>query len=317
MRWQGNRESDNVEDQRDMSGSPDEPGPSGGPGGDSRGLPPMMAVGGGLGTLILVVVIYLLGGDPRPLLQQRPPGPQQPQQLPRGGGAPRPPEPGQPRGNAGAEEDEMKKFVRVVLADTEDTWTELFRQMNRTYQPPHLVLFSQETRSACGRADAAVGPFYCPGDDKVYIDLTFFQDLQDRFHAPGEFARAYVVAHEVGHHVQNQLGITEKVDRMRGRLSPAEANKLSVRVELQADFFAGVWANHAQKARNILEAGDVEAGLTAATSIGDDRLQKQARGYVVPDSFTHGTSAQRVRWFSLGLKTGDMNQGDTFNAPDL
>ncbi len=323
MRWQGNRESDNVEDQRDGSegaGEP-EPGPGGygggGGGGGGGGMPPMMAVGGGVGTLILVVVVYLLGGDPRAFLQQQQGMPQQQRQPQPQVNAPAPPQPGEPRVIQPGEEDEMKKFVRTVLADTEDTWTDLFRRMNKTYRAPHLVLFSHQTRSACGRADAAVGPFYCPGDDKVYIDLAFYQELKNRFHAPGEFAEAYVLAHEVGHHVQNLLGITAKVDQMRGRISPSEMNKLSVKLELQADFFAGVWAHHAQKARNILESGDVESALTAASAIGDDRLQKQARGYVVPDSFTHGTSAQRMKWFSLGLKTGDINQGDTFSAPDL
>jgi predicted metalloprotease len=292
MRWKGNRESENVEDQR-------------------RGPSPAVMAGGGLGTLLLVLVIYLMGGDPRPLLQNMP----QQAQQPAGPGAPG------PGGGGGAPPDpaqeEMVQFVKVVLADTEDVWDDLFREAGREYVKPHLRLFTGQTQSACGYADAAVGPFYCAGDSKVYIDLEFFDDLDKKFHAPGEFARAYVVAHEVGHHVQNLLGISEKVRRQQADLSKTEANKLSVMLELQADFLAGVWANHAEKARQILEKGDVETALNAAKEIGDDRLQKQARGRVVPDSFTHGTSAQRVKWFTLGLKSGDMNQGDTFHAPDL
>jgi len=288
MRWQGGRESDNVEDRRGM--------PSG----------PVM-VGGGLGTLAIIVIALLLGVDPQQLLG---PGGLEP-----GPGVQQGPDEAQAPGPEGAD-DELKQFVRVVLADTEDVWHEQFRQMRREYKDPKLVLFSRQVQSACGLADAAVGPFYCPPDEKVYLDLGFFQQLATQFQSPGEFAQAYVIAHEVGHHVQNLLGISDKVSSMRGRVSEKEYNKLSVRLELQADFLAGVWAHHAQRTRNILERGDVEAALHAATAIGDDRLQKQSRGVVVPDSFTHGTSAQRVKWFRKGLETGDMSQGDTFALDD-
>jgi hypothetical protein len=215
------------------------------------------------------------------------------------------------------ETDELADFVAVVLGDTEDTWSGLFGQIGRQYEEPDLVLFTERVQSACGIAGAATGPFYCPGDHKVYIDLGFYRDLKERHNSPGDFAQAYVIAHEVGHHVQNLLGISGQVQEQQGRISQAEYNQLSVRLELQADFFAGVWAHHAQKARNILESGDVEEALNAASAIGDDRLQKETRGHVTPDSFTHGTSAQRVRWFRKGLESGDLNQGDTFNATDL
>ncbi len=214
-------------------------------------------------------------------------------------------------------EEERKEFVSVVLGYTEDVWEDLFRKMNKEYVKPKLELFRDATQSGCGNASSAVGPFYCPADQKVYLDLGFFQELKEKFKAPGDFAEAYVVAHEVGHHVQNLLGISDKVHAAQSRASKAEANELSVRLELQADFLAGVWAHHAQKIKSILEVGDVESGLRAATAIGDDRLQMEAQGYVVPDSFTHGTSKQRVRWFTKGLKTGDYSQGDTFNADDL
>jgi predicted metalloprotease len=284
MRWTGGRRSDNVEDQRGRRAQ-------------------RFAVSGGAGVIIIAIIAMLLGVDPRQLLD---PG--------AGGGAPAPAPAG---GGAPDPNDKLADFVSVILADTEDTWTELFRGQGKTYQAPKLVLFTGAVQSACGFADAAVGPFYCPADRKVYIDLAFYRDLRDRLGAPGDFAQAYVIAHEIGHHVQNLLGISDRVHAARGRVGEAEYNQLSVRLELQADFFAGVWAHHADRARQILEEGDVEEGLNAASAIGDDRLQKQARGYVTPDSFTHGTSAQRVRWFRRGLQTGDMSQGDTFNARDL
>lgn len=204
-----------------------------------------------------------------------------------------------------------------MLANTEDVWSELFTQMGRTYREPKLVLFRGEVESACGFASSAVGPFYCPADERVYIDLDFYTQLADEYGASGDFAEAYVIAHEIGHHVQKLLGISDRVRAMQARSSKVEANQLSVRLELQADFFAGVWAHHAQKLRHILEPGDIEEGLRAASAIGDDRLQKQSRGYVVPDSFTHGTSEQRVRWFRRGLETGDVARGDTFDTDSL
>jgi uncharacterized protein len=291
MRWKGQRESENVEDE--------------------RGIPARrVAIGGGLGTIAFVVIALLLGADPQKLLQQLAnnpaPGAQPQARGPAAG----------PKAVDPAEE-ERRQFVGVVLAETEDVWDRLFGEQGRRYEHPKLRLFRDEVSSACGLADAAVGPFYCPGDSKVYLDLGFFQELQRKYKAPGEFAQAYVVAHEVGHHVQNLLGTSSKVDAQRRRMSKEEANALSVRMELQADFYAGVWAHHAQKMKNILEAGDVESALRAATAIGDDTLQKQARGYVVPDTFTHGTSEQRVRWFRRGLETGDISQGDTFNARQL
>lgn len=280
MRWEGRRESGNVEDRRRMRSGP-------------------VMIGGGLGTLVLLLLVAFLGGDPIQLLQQLP---QQQLQAP-------------PQGEPA--NDEVKRFVSVVLADTEDVWNELFRRMGRRYREPKLILFTEQVRSACGMAGAAVGPFYCPADECIYIDLGFFEELDRRFGAPGDFAQAYVLAHEVGHHVQKQLGWTDKVDSLRGRARQAEQNQMSVRLELQADFLAGVWAHHAQRMKNILESGDVEEGLRAASAIGDDRLQRQSQGYVVPDAFTHGTSEQRVRWFTRGLKTGDITQGDTFSARQL
>ncbi|MFO1372168.1 MAG: neutral zinc metallopeptidase [Candidatus Competibacteraceae bacterium] len=283
MRWRTGRESDNVEDQRESSGA----------------MPTI--AGGGIGTIIIVLLAWYFGFDPTPLLQ----------------GGLQSNLSSQQSATVSPGDDELRKFVSVVLADTEDTWRDLFQKMGGTYRDPKLVLFSGEVQSACGFAQAAVGPFYCPGDQKVYIDLSFYQELKNRFHAPGDFAQAYVIAHEIGHHVQNLLGISDKVDALRSRAGKVESNALSVRLELQADCFAGVWAYHANKARQILESGDVEAALNAASAIGDDRLQKQARGYVTPDSFTHGSSAQRVRWFKQGITSGNLRQCDTFNTAQL
>jgi uncharacterized protein len=285
MRWQESRRSDNVEDR--------------------RGIPTGVAVGGGIGTLIIVLIAMFLGADPRQvanLIQNNQ------QAAPNQAG---PPVPGD------SAEEERADFVRVVLGDTEDVWEDLFQNMNKSYARPTLVLFRDSVKSGCGIAGSAVGPFYCPADQKVYLDLAFFQELTEKFKAPGDFAEAYVVAHEIGHHVQNLLGTSDKVHAAQMRAGKEGANELSVRLELQADFYAGVWAHHAQKMKRILEVGDIESGLRAATAIGDDRLQMEAQGYVVPDSFTHGTSKQRVRWFTKGLKTGDINQGDTFSTDDL
>jgi predicted metalloprotease len=281
MRADRMRQSGNVEDRRGMRGG-------------------KVAVGG-VGGLILVIVIILLGGNPAQLLN------------PGGGGGPVVMQPGG-GGPTTPEQDAAAEFVARVLGDTEDVWTDLFRQMGREYRPPTLVLFTNRVDSACGSASTAVGPFYCPADQKVYIDLSFFDDLKSQYGAPGDFAQAYVIGHEVAHHVQNLLGNMDRVHGMRGRVSEAESNDLSVRLELQADFLAGVWAHHANKARNVLEVGDVEEGLRAAAAIGDDRLQGRSQGYVVPDSFTHGTSAQRVKWFKKGFETGDIRAGDTFGV---
>ena len=264
--------------------------------------PRKAAVGGGLGTIILLLIVMFLGGDPRMLLNQR-------QQQGGGGlgGGPGAAAP-QRQGPIDPAEEELADMVGVVLADTEDVWNALFRRAGGDYEEPTLVLFSGNVQSACGFADAAMGPFYCPGDRKVYIDLSFFDELRRKFGAPGDFAQAYVVAHEVGHHVQKLMGYSDLVHRQRNRVGESEYNRLSVRLELQADYLAGVWAHHAQRAKNILERGDVDEAIRAATAIGDDRLQKQSQGYVVPDSFTHGTSEQRVRWFAAGIETGDFSQ---------
>ncbi len=275
MRWQGRRGSENVEDRRAAMGG--------------RGVRI-----GGIGTIILVLIALYFGADLGQILNLvqnvAPPPGQQPGQ----GGAVDP------------AQDELAQMVSVVLADTEDVWTDQFRQMGQQYEKPRLVLFRGQVRSACGFGSAASGPFYCPADRQVYIDLDFFQELRDRFQAPGDFAQAYVIAHEVGHHVQNLLGLTDRVHSRRGVAGEEEYNALSVRLELQADYLAGVWAHHAQQNWNILEPGDVEEALNAATAIGDDKIQMEARGYVVPESFTHGTSEQRVRWFRKGLQSGDM-----------
>ncbi|MDQ5845366.1 MAG: zinc metallopeptidase [Acidobacteriota bacterium] len=278
MRWRGERQSDNIEDRRGMS----------------RGG---MAIGGGLGGIVLIVLALLFGADPRQLLEQ----------------LPRESQPGtQTSQSTNSQDDEAKQFVRVVLASTEDVWTDIFRQQGRQYRKPTLVLFTDQVDSACGIAGAAVGPFYCPGDEKVYIDLSFFRELETRFRAPGDFAEAYVIAHEVGHHVQQLMGTMDRVNSARGRFSEEENNELSVRLELQADFLAGVWAHYAQK-KGVVEPGDIEEALGAASAVGDDRLQRETQGHVVPDSFTHGTSEQRARWFRRGLETGDIHQGDTFS----
>jgi len=263
---------------------------------------------GGIALIVIVLIAMVFGVDPSMLLQ--------------GGSMSGGPTTGAPSSAVApaprtAAERELTDFVSVVLADTEDTWHAEFNKFGRTYEEPTLVLFTDQVRSACGLASAAVGPFYCPADRKVYIDLAFYRDLRDRFRAPGDFAQAYVIAHEVGHHVQTLLGISDQVEDMRRGLSRTDANKLSVMMELQADCFAGVWAHHADRSRQLLEAGDVEEGLNAASAIGDDRLQRQQTGHVTPDSFTHGTSAMRVRWFKRGLESGDLQSCDTFSTGTL
>lgn len=289
MQWEGDRESENVEDAR---------------GNSKAGL----MVGGGIGTLIIVLLGAFFGVDARGLLQQVQQQNPQAQQQP--GGAP-------------VEETEEEKrtvrFVKTVLAKTEDVWEAEFRKMGKTYVKPKLQLFRRGTVTACGQATSAVGPFYCPGDQKVYLDLEFFDELARKYKAPGEFAQAYVIAHEIGHHIQKLTGVMDKVhgEQARPGTSKAEANRLSVCLELQADFLAGVWAHHADEMKSMIESGDVDAALRAANAIGDDKLQKQAQGYVVPDSFTHGTSAQRIKWFKRGLASGDIRDGDTFSARDL
>lgn len=282
MRWQGRQGSSNVEDRRGMRYG--------------------RAGGIGIGTIVLALIAIYFGQDPSVVLQGVQPSQPTGEQVPY---------------DESPEEAQLREFVSVVLADTEQAWGEIFSAAGRTYEQPKLVLFSGAVQSACGFAQAAVGPFYCPGDRKVYIDLSFYQELQSRFGAPGDFAQAYVVAHEVGHHVQTLLGISDRNMAARQRASEAEANALSVRQELQADCFAGIWAHNADRSRQLLEQGDIEEGLNAASAIGDDRLQKQSRGYIAPESFTHGSSEQRVRWFKRGLESGDVNSCDTFAANSL
>ena len=281
MRWRDRRQSSNIEDRRGMGGR--------------------VALGGGLGGIALLLLALFFGVDPRQLLEQMPA-----ESGPPGTQTSRPVNP---------EEEELRQFVAVVLAETEDVWTELFQRMGRQYRKPTLVLFTDRVTSACGNAGASVGPFYCPADERVYIDLAFFRELHTRFRAPGDFAQAYVIAHEIGHHVQNLLGTMGQVNAAQAR-GGGRSNDLSVRLELQADFMAGVWAHYAGR-RGLLESGDIEEALSAASAVGDDRLQKQSQGYVVPDSFTHGSSEQRARWFRRGLEAGDLRQGDTFSTPAL
>jgi len=280
MRWRGERQSSNIEDRRGMS----------------RGG---IAVGGGLGGIVLIALALLFGADPRQVLEQVPNSGQVPGQQ-----SSRPINP---------EEEELRQFVATVLASTEDVWHEQFRQIGRQYREPTLQLFTDRAESACGIAGASVGPFYCPADEKIYIDLSFFRELHTRFRAPGDFAQAYVIAHEVGHHVQNLLGTMDQVNSARGRNSERLNNELSVRLELQADFYAGVWAHYAQR-KGVVEPGDFEEALGAASAVGDDRLQRESQGYVVPDSFTHGSSTQRVEWFRRGFESGDVRQGNTFSG---
>lgn len=283
MRLDSERESSNVDDRRGLS----------------RGGG--IAIGGGLIGVVFLVIKLLSGGNvSQDDIQQQLQGQQQ-QMTP----------------EEQAKDDERAKFVKQVLALTEDVWDSMFSANGRQYVKPRLVLFRNSVESACGMASTASGPFYCPGDQEVYIDLSFYEELENRFQAPGDFAEAYVIAHEIGHHVQKLLGISDKMDRLRQQVSEGEYNKYSVMLELQADFFAGVWANHAQQMKNILDPGDIEEALNAANAIGDDRLQKETQGYVVPESFTHGTSKQRMYWFKKGFDTGDMNQGDTFSDPSL
>jgi uncharacterized protein len=287
MRWQGRRQSSNIEDRRGSR--------------VSCGV----GIGGGIGTIVLILFALYTGQDPTAVLQtvdQMTGGTTQTEQVPY---------------QESPAEAQLREFTGFVLADTEDTWNAIFVSAGRQYVEPTLVLFNGAVESACGFAEAAVGPFYCPGDQKVYIDLSFYEDLQQKLGAGGDFAQAYVIAHEVGHHVQTLLGISDRNRAARQQASEVEANALSVRQELQADCFAGIWAHNADRSRGLLEAGDIEEGLNAASAIGDDRLQRQSQGYVSPDSFTHGSSEQRVRWFRRGLSAGDMNQCDTFAAKEI
>ena len=298
MKWEGNRESDNVEDRRDDGGG-------GGPGFGGGGLFGGRSIG--IGTIVVALVGgWIFGINPLTILG-----------LLSGNGAPVQVQQQQPPARQAPVDDRMARFVSTVLADTEDVWKDVFAKGGATYREPRLVLFRGATQTACGQGQAAMGPFYCPDDQKVYIDLGFYETLQKRLGAPGDFAQAYVIAHEVGHHVQNLMGISGRVDQMRGRVSKTEFNALSVRLELQADCFAGLWAQKAQTSRQILEQGDVAEAMNAAAKIGDDALQRAGSGQVVPESFTHGTSAQRQRWFETGLKTGSVKACDTFAAKNL
>lgn len=277
MRWRGRSKSGNIEDRRGMSTG-------------------RIATGGGIGTLVIVAIVWLLGGNPGQLINNL--------------------QTGQSEAADPAvieAEAELADFAGVVLKDTEDIWHQLFSESGSTYQEPVLVLFSGSVESACGFSSSATGPFYCPGDSKLYIDLTFLGELQEQLGAHGDFAMAYIIAHEVGHHVQNLLGVTDELNQLRGRVGEVEYNKQLVKLELQADFLAGIWAHHAQRTKNILEEGDIEEALNAAQAVGDDRIQMKSQGYVVPDAFTHGTSEQRKSWFLKGFKTGDISQGDTFS----
>ena len=295
MKWEGNRESDNVEDRRSDSGG----------GGGGGGM-----IGGrsiGIGTVVIALIGWgVFGINPLTTIGMLSGGSSQPQVQQQQGPAQKPPA-----------DDKQAKFVSVVLASTEDVWTKIFQQGGAQYRDPKLVLFRGAVPTACGTGQSAMGPFYCPGDQKVYLDMNFFDTLSRQLGAPGDFARAYVIAHEVGHHVQTLLGTTAKVDNMRGRVSERDQNALSVRLELQADCYAGIWANHSQQAKNWLDQGDIESAMNAAQKIGDDTLQRQQTGTVRPDGFTHGSSAQRVRWFTTGLKTGSVQSCDTFNTQSL
>lgn len=281
MRWQGRRQSSNVEDR--------------------RGISPKGIIGGGIGGVVIVLIVLLLGGDPSSLLQNIQMNDQSTSS----------------NYTETAEEKELADFVSVTLAETETVWHKVFSDLGKEYREPKLVLYTGSVQSACGTAGASIGPFYCPGDEKLYIDLSFYKELQSKFQAPGDFAMAYVIAHEVGHHIQNLLGTMDKVQNLRSRLSEEEYNQYSVRLELQADFYAGVWAHYTDKIEGILEEGDLEEALNAASAVGDDNIQKKMQGYVVPESFTHGTSEQRRRWFYKGYKTGDIRQGDTFNTENI
>lgn len=283
MLWKDRRQSDNYEDQRSSGGR-------------------RVAIGG-VGTIVIVLVVWFMGGNPMEVLQLLQTGTTVEQKS------------GDVQKNP--HEEELVQFSRVILADTEDVWNVLFKENNLTYRNPILVTFSNSVESACGLSSAATGPFYCPGDEKLYVDLMFFEDLQKQLNASGDFVFAYVIAHEVGHHVQKLLGTMYKYSNMRERVSAKEFNRHTVKLELQADFYAGVWAHHAQKMKNMMEQGDLEEAMNAASAIGDDRLQRQSQGRVVPDSFTHGTSKQRMHWFKLGYDSGDISLGDTFNASEL